>query len=75
MTWLFEDDISILKQKIHFKDRYEYRIGGVKHNPTGAAVIYHDGVTKPEYWMNGDQLSDEEWAIQERLIKLEKIFT
>ena len=71
--WLF-DDISVITEKIRFKDRIEFRNAGKLHNEYGSALIKitEKGIVE-EYYLKGIKLEYDEWNIFTRKNKLEKI--
>ena len=76
--WLFEKELSKLRQKIRFKDRIEYRIGGKLHNTGGPAVIEFSGwdgrTTDTEhYFIKGDEMTKEQWSVLVRPLKLKRL--
>lgn len=79
--WLY-DDMDKLKEKIVFRDRIEYRVGGKFHNSKGPALIRkYDPltlITPPddqlkEYYISGHKLEFDEWNVFSRESKLKKI--
>lgn len=70
--WLF-DDVTKLRQKIRFKDRIVYKVGGKLHNPTGPAIIYSNEERDSEYYLKGVKYNLKEWELNIRGIKIKKI--
>jgi len=80
-SWLY-DNLDGLKEKIVFRDRIEYRIGGELHNHKGPALIHTydplfrthpDSETSEEYYLKGLKMTKEQWNINTRKYKVNKI--
>ena len=79
-SWLY-DNLDGLKEKIVFRDRTEYRIGGELHNHVGPAIIYtYDGLHKTEppddsdeYYLRGLKMDKEQWTINTRKYRVNRI--
>lgn len=77
--WLFEENIKKLRQKIRFKDRIEYRVGGKLHNIHGPAWVGLQDLSNPTktpvvmYYINGENIDFNEWSVIVRPLKLKKI--
>lgn len=78
-AWLY-DNLDGLKEKIVFRDRIEYRISGELHNHLGPAIIYtYDPLhqTEPaedeEYYLRGLRMEKEQWLINTRKYKVNKL--
>lgn len=75
LEWL-HDNMSGMKEKIRFRDRIEYRISGLIDNPFGPAIIYFDEdnkVSSKHYYKKGEMISEKEWKMSKRKIKIEKL--
>ena len=79
--WLY-DDLEGLKEKIVFRDRIEYRVGGKLHNHTGPALVYtYDPLHKTHpaegsneyYYLKGLKMDEEQWTINTRKYRVNKI--
>lgn len=59
------------RQKIHFKDRWEYKENGKHHRLDGPAIEFHDG-TRGFYYIEGKQMDEKEWKEKSTQILREK---
>lgn len=61
------------KQKIRFKDRFEYKQNNKYHRLTGPSIEYHNG-KKGLYYIYGEQMNYDEWKPKaKKLLRSKKL--